>query len=204
MDALEEENEANERLVDKAFVVFTELERNGVHTLAGVAVAQISESIQKLGQRRDQRKKAKIEREQQEKERDQMRAIEAELAMSRRSSALGQQYQDTERPDSAHLFRSDTDMSDAAIPIGEHSSIQPFGQQPYQPFLGWGMLDIGHLSQTSASTTPALLSPTLPNDHMSSAAFPTSFIAAPSIVDSTYGLGSIPQAHDHFHFAQAQ
>ncbi|SMY18640.1 unnamed protein product [Zymoseptoria tritici ST99CH_1A5] len=57
LDAWETENENNEWLVNHAFVVFTELERLGVHKLAKLAVKRISDGIAILVNRRQQRER---------------------------------------------------------------------------------------------------------------------------------------------------
>lgn len=50
LDALESEDLSNEWLVGQAYAVFTQLEQNGVHRLAELAVQRISEGLWKLGE----------------------------------------------------------------------------------------------------------------------------------------------------------
>ncbi|KAK6407549.1 hypothetical protein LTR95_018533 [Oleoguttula sp. CCFEE 5521] len=55
LDAWETWNENNEWLVNQAFVIFDEMQRNGVHKLAALAVQHISNGLMQLGRRRQGR-----------------------------------------------------------------------------------------------------------------------------------------------------
>ena len=55
LDECETGNQMNRWLVEQAYVVFTELERKGVHKLAELAVQKISAGLVQLGHRRQER-----------------------------------------------------------------------------------------------------------------------------------------------------
>lgn len=169
LDALETENSTNDWLVEQAFVVFQQLEANGVHRLAELAVQRISEGLVKLRQVRMDAKQ--------------------QLAMSRRASEQSyaqQQPQLTIDTASMDWSSSDTVMGNTGIFL-----LEDHGLQSYQPNintfrpLSWTMAGM-HSNQQSASSTPnTVLSPMVPVSQVTAAPFP--IMTSPPFMGSTAG-----------------
>ena len=164
LDAWETANEQNIWLVNQAFVVFTGLERNGVHKLAELAVSRISDGLVQLGNRREERKR--------------------QAAASRRSSQASQPHE--QRPPTLTLdttsmmdWSSDAVMGNTGMFLLEDTGLQSYVQQPFRP-LGWNMAGSAHPSGLSDSPTPTVPQ-TVPVSQVTAAPFP--------VMSSTY-MGS--------------
>lgn len=193
LDALESESMTNDWLVEQAFVVFQELEQNGVHRLAELAVQRISEGLVKLGQMR-------------------MDAGQ-QLAMGHRASEPSQPQLNLD-PATMTDWSNDTVMGNTGMFLLEDPGLQSYHPQanPFRP-LSWTMADTALNAPTSAqpasSTPPHILSPTVPVSQVTAAPFPimTSppFVAAGAIpvTNSPYAVGLQPrltgpqQHHQH-------
>ena len=134
LDAWESGNDQNEWLVNQAFVVFTEMQTNGVHKLAELAVKRISDGLAQLGQRRQERANA---------------ATAASAAMSRRQSQQSHQpttastypqAQQQQQPalaldTSSRLDLSgDTVMGNTGMFLLEDSGLQAYIPPSFNPF----------------------------------------------------------------------
>lgn len=155
LDAWETEHEQNEWLVENAYVVFLELQNNGVHKLAEVAVRRISDGLAMLGQRKQQR----------ERQREQ-------AAMSRRQSGYTPQLQ----IDTASMtdFSNDAVMGNTGMFLLEDPGLQSYVPSAFAP-LGWNMVggnNSGHPSNPSNPTTPNIPSPIVPVSQVTAAPFP--------------------------------
>ena len=175
LDALETETSTNDWLVEQAFVVFQELEQNGVHRLAELAVQRISEGLVKLNQMRQDAKQ--------------------QLALSRRAS---EQSQPQLALDTASMmdWASDTVMGNTGMFLLEDPGLQSYHPQanPFRP-LSWAMAGTASSahpssahSQTS-STPPNMLSPVVPVSQVTAAPFP--IMTSPPFM-SMSGAGAIP------------
>lgn len=165
LDAWETENENNLWLVNQAFAVFQQLDNNGVHKLAGLAVARISTGLAVLEQRRNERKQ--------------------QAAASRGMSG----YQPQLQIDTASIsdFHSDTVMGNTGMFLLEDTGVQSFDPMAFAP-LGWNMAGSGHPSHSSNPTTPNIPSPMIPISQVSAAPFPV--VTAPPY--TTNGMMSGP------------
>lgn len=180
LDAWESENEANIWLVTQAFLVFKELEANGVHKLAQLAVSRIEDGLAQLDNRREERKRA--------------------AAASRRSSQAAQQSQP--QPQSQQLmldtsctmdWSSDTVMGNNGMFLLEDPGLQSYFQQPFRP-LGWNMAGSAHPSDFSNPSTPTAPD-TVPVSQVTAAPFP---VMSPShstvcVTNSPYAVGLQPR-----------
>jgi len=128
LDAWESGNDQNEWLVNQAFVVFTEMQTNGVHKLAELAVKRISDGLAQLGHRRQERANA---------------AAAASAAMSRRQSQQNHpayppvQHQPALTLDTSSLLdlSGDTVMGNTSgMFLLEDSGLQTYIPQTFAPF----------------------------------------------------------------------
>lgn len=180
IDAWETENEQNDWLIDQAFAVFRHLEMNGVHTLANVAVQRISEGIERLGRRHDQRE---------------------QYATSSRRSSAQQSTQLSLALDSATMsdWSTDSVMGNTGMYLLEDPGLQSFVPSSFQP-LGWNMVDISQPSRHSEPPTPQVLSPTIPVSQVAAAPFPMvpagPFMPSPTaipVTNSPFAIGLQPR-----------
>nr|OQO26881.1 hypothetical protein B0A51_12170 [Rachicladosporium sp. CCFEE 5018] len=122
LDAWETSNENNEWLVNQAFVVFDEMQRNGVHKLAALAVQHISDGLMQLGHRRQER----------------LAAVEEAHAMSRSNSEHLAHYPFhptlTMPPTPLLDLSGDAVMGNSGTFLLEDTNLQSYTQQPYAPF----------------------------------------------------------------------
>lgn len=166
LDAWETENEHNEWLVSEAFAVFTELNNNGVHKLASLAVDRISGGIAALGHRRDERRRTA-------------------QALSRRQS---QQSYVPLIVDTAAMpdWAVDSVMSNTGMFLLEDPGLQSYTKQSFQP-LGWQMAGSGsaHPSSTSRLPSPEI-PPGIPVTQITPGPFP--------IMSPPYNAGGVPVA----------
>ena len=165
LDAWETENENNLWLVNQAFAVFQQLDNNGVHKLAGLAVARISTGLAVLEQRRNERKQ--------------------QAAASRGMSG----YQPQLQIDTASMsdFHSDTVMGNTGMFLLEDTGLQSFDPMAFAP-LGWNMAGSGHPSHSSNPTTPNIPSPMIPISQVTAAPFPV--VTAPPYTSNGIMAGS--------------
>lgn len=209
LDAWESGNDQNEWLVNQAFVVFTEMQTNGVHKLAELAVKRISDGLAQLGQRRQERANA---------------AAAASAAMSRRQSQQSHpattaayppvQQQPALTLDTSSLLdlSGDTVMGNTGMFLLEDSGLQTYIPQSFAPF-NFALPTAAatypypptHPSSNSNTTsrnpsdppTPAHYSPptptTVPVSNVTVAPFPvmspTFNFNSPAIVSTTHGPG---------------
>ncbi|KAK6402723.1 hypothetical protein LTR95_019038 [Oleoguttula sp. CCFEE 5521] len=122
LDAWETSNENNEWLVNQAFVVFDEMQRNGVHKLAALAVQHISDGLMQLGHRRQER----------------LAAVEEAHAMSRSNSEHLAHYPFhptlTMPPTPLLDLSGDAVMGNSGTFLLEDTNLQSYTTQPYAPF----------------------------------------------------------------------
>ncbi|CAK4031782.1 transcriptional regulatory [Lecanosticta acicola] len=150
LHAWETEEEHHQWLVENAFVAFSELQNNGVHRLAEVAVRRISDGLAMLGQRKQQR--------------------EQQAAMSRRQPGYHPQLQ----IDTASMtdFSNDAVMGNTGMFLLEDPGLQSYTAPVFQP-LGWHMAGgSAHPSNSSNPTTPNIPSPIVPVSLVTAAPFP--------------------------------
>jgi hypothetical protein len=165
-------------LVDQAFIVFQELEKNRLHKLAGLAVERISDGIGQLGQRRQER--------------------ERQAAASRRSSA----QQPALMIDTAMMdWSNEGVMGNTGMFLLEDPGLQSFTPPAFQP-LAWNMTGTTH---TSNPATPGIPSP-VPVSQVTAAPFPvmtSSYISsAIPVTNSPFAIGlqpRMPSIHQHHH-----
>lgn len=172
LDAWETGNDHHEWLVNQAYAVFGELQKNGVHKLAELAVRRISGGLMMLGQRRAQREQA---------------------AMSRRPSG----YQPTLQIDTASMsdFSNDAVMGNTGMFLLEDPGLQSYLPTPFEP-LGWHMAGSAHPSNSSNPTTPS--PPIVPVSQVTAAPFPVmsppylSPVTIPMTTSYAVSGGSLP------------
>lgn len=199
LDAWESGNDQNEWLVNQAFVVFTEMQTNGVHKLAELAVKRISDGLAQLGQRRQERANA---------------AAAASAAMSRRQSQQSHpettaaytpvQQQPALTLDTSSLLdlSGDTVMGNTGMFLLEDSGLQTYIPQSFAPFnfaLPTAAATYPYAPTHPGSTTsrnpsdpptPAHYSPPMqPVSNVTVAPFPTFNFNSPAIVSTTNGPG---------------
>lgn len=183
LDAWETDSDRNLWLVQEVYVVFTQLEKNSVHTLADVAVARISDCFVKLGERHDERARSN--------------------ATSRRSSSHQQQMKPSLALDTATMadWSGDTVMGNTGMFLLEDTGLQTFVPSSFQP-LGWNMADIAPPSRHSQPTTPQVRSPTttIPVSQVAAAPFPLvasgPFMPSPTtipVTNSPFAVGLQPR-----------
>ncbi|KAK5130559.1 hypothetical protein LTR08_001939 [Meristemomyces frigidus] len=173
LDAWETENDHNEWLVGQAYAVFVELETKGVHKLAELAVARISDGLAQLGNRRDERKR--------------------QASASRRSSA---QHQQNQQPpmltlDTASMidWSSDSVMGNTGTFLLEDPGLQSYVQQPFRPF-AWNMAGSAYPPELSNPPTPTV-PPSVPVSQVTAAPFP---VMSPTFLQNTIPLTTSPYA----------
>lgn len=184
LDAWETDQEHHQWLVNNAYYVFLQLQENGVHKLAEVAVRRISDGLAMLGQRKAQR--------------DQ----QAAQAMSRqqRASSFHPQLQ----IDTASMtdFSNDAVMGDTGMFLLEDPGLQGYTPSAFQP-LGWCMAGgSAHPSTSSNPTTPNIPSPIVPVSQVTAAPFPvmcsppfmSPVISGVNVLPSSYGTTEPGQA----------
>lgn len=130
LDAWETENENNLWLVNQAFAVFQRLDNNGVHKLAGLAVARISTGLAVLEQRRNERQVA------------------------------SRGYQPQLQIDTASMsdFHNDTVMGNTGMFLLEDTGLQSFDQMAFVP-LGWNMAGSARASNPTTPNIPSPMIP---------------------------------------------
>lgn len=174
LDAWETEQEQNQWLVEQAFVVFQELQRNGVHKLAELAVLRISDGIVMLGKRRDER--------------------EREASMSQRPMH-SQAYHPQLHVDTAAMsdFSGDAVMGNTGMFLLEDPGLQGYVVPSFEP-LGWNMAGSSQASSRSHPTTPNIPS-TIPVSQVTAAPYPvvsTPFMSSGNYIPN-YPEVSFPQ-----------
>lgn len=178
LDAWETEHEQNQWLVEQAFVVFQELQRNGVHKLAGLAVQRISDGIVMLGNRREQR--------------------DREASMYQQPT-LARGYQPHLRIDTTTMadFSADAVMGNTGMFLLEDPGLQGYVVPPFEP-LSWNMAGSAQASRRSNPTTPNIPS-TIPVSQVTAAPYPV--ISTPIIprglYDNSYPGDAFAQASQH-------
>lgn len=173
LDAWETENENNLWLVNQAFAVFQQLDNNGVHKLAGLAVARISTGLAVLEQRRNERKQ--------------------QAAASRGVSGYHPQLQ----IDTASMsdFQNDTVMGNTGMFLLEDTGLQSFDPMAFAP-LGWNMAGSAHASSHSSHpTTPNIPSPMIPISQVTAAPFPV--VTAPPYRSDGMMSAHLPSSYMH-------
>ncbi|KAI5367500.1 hypothetical protein Slin15195_G026300 [Septoria linicola] len=165
LDAWETENENNLWLVNQAFAVFHELDKNGVHKLADVAVARISTGLAILQDRQNRRKQ--------------------QAAAARGMSGFHPQLQ----IDTASMtdFQNDSVMGNTGMFLLEDTGLQAFDPMAFAP-LGWNMAGSAHPSQSSDPSTPNIPSPMIPVSQVTAAPFPV--VTAPPYTSNGMMAGS--------------
>ena len=182
LDAWETNNEQNEWLINQAYVVFTELEKNGVHKLAKLAVAWISEGLLSLEQRRDVCA-------------SQRAVVRNQGSTSSAHHQHQQQQQQQLTLDTASMtdWACDPVMGNTGMFLLEDPGLQPFTQssQAFQP-LGWQMAGGSSASgRASNPPTPNIPSPTIPVSQVTAVPFP---VTSPPYVPSTIPVTNAPFA----------
>lgn len=175
LDAWETEQEQNQWLVEQAYVVFQELQRNGVHKLAELAVRRISDGIVMLGKRRDER--------------------EREASISQRS-IHPQSYHPQLHVDTTTMadFSGDAVMGNTGMFLLEDPGLQGYVVPSFEP-LGWNMAGSAQASSRSHPTTPNIPS-TIPVSQVTAAPYPvvsTPFMSGSHYIPD-YSDGSFSQA----------
>lgn len=205
IDAWETGNNVNQWWVEEAYRVFVELDNNGVHKLAKLAVARVSDGIAQLGSRRDERKK--------------------QASASRRSSAhhQHQQQQPVLQLDTASMadWSADAVMGNTGIFLLEDSGLQSHVHPAFQP-LGWNMVggrdDTGRSPTFFQHSNPHTVAPSptpsmVSVSHVAAAPFPVvmspPFMAGGvmPVTNSPYALGlqpRMPTIHQRSTFQQQQ
>ena len=185
LDALETETSTNDWLVEQAFVVFSELEQNGVHRLAELAVQRISEGLVKLRQLR-------VDARQQ-------------MALSRRAS---EQSQPQLTLDTASMmdWTADSVMGTTGTFLLEDPGLQSYhpSANPFRP-LSWTMANAAtttshpssSATQSVASTTPpTMLSPVVPVSQVTATPFP--IMTTPPFMSAAAAAAAIPVTNSPF------
>lgn len=188
LDAWETDSDLNLWLVEQVFVVFRELEKHGVHTLADVAAQRISDWYLKIGQRYEERRNS----------------IATGSVSSRRSSTQQQQMmQPSLALDTATMsdWSGDTVMGNTGMFLLEDPGLQAFLPSSFQP-LGWNMADISPATRHSYPPTPHVRSPTttIPVSQVAAAPFPlvatAPFMSSPTtipVTNSPFAVGLQPR-----------
>lgn len=186
IDAWETNCENNERIVNAAYAVFAELDNDGVHKIARLAVGRISDWLLKIGQRRDARLK------------ESRRA-----AAGRQRSMHGPQrlQQPMKRPlqlslDTAPMttnVQMDTVMGNTGMFLLEDPGLQSFVQtsQTFQP-LSWQM------AGSTPITSPSIIQlPPIPVSQVTAQPFPVMsapyMSAAIPATNAPYAVGLQPR-----------
>lgn len=183
LDAWETYNDQNEWLVNQAFVVFTLLDRCGVHPLAGLAVRRISEGLAQLG----------------------MRKQAAETAHTQLQRQTSQQGMETPLPPDLTLDTStltnlagDTLMGNTGMFLLEDSGLQAYVPSSFQP-LAWNIAASGggqsassaHPSNPSQPPSPVIPTPSVPVSNVTVAPFP---VMSQSYLPNTIPVTNSPYA----------
>lgn len=180
LDAWETESGKNNQwLVEQAFGVFQELNGNGVHRLAELAVQRISAALSSLRQRQQGK--------------------DDKMAVRRRAS---EQSQEQLRLDTASMtdWAGDTVMGNTGMFLLEDPGLQSYHPQAnlFRP-LGWNMAGSAHPTKQSTSPTPNIPSPIVPVSQVTAAPFP--IMTAPPfpattqvpVTNSPYAVGLQPR-----------
>ncbi|KXT11213.1 hypothetical protein AC579_10007 [Pseudocercospora musae] len=181
LDAWETENNVNIHWVDKAYLVFTELQKHGVHQLAELAVQRISDGLAVIGNRTAQRRQ------------------QAEASRSA--------YQPQLQIDEASMtdFQSDAVMGNTGMFLLEDLGLQTYSPHAFAP-LGWHIAGSAHPSNPSNSTTPNIPSPIIPVSQVTAAPFPavmSPYSMAP-MGTASYSIGIPPQLSGVYQQPQSQ
>lgn len=146
LDAWETNDDQHEWLIGQAYTVFRELELHKVHSLAELAVNRISTSLQKLGQRREERPRLDS------------------VSMSR--SGSGSQHPYSMPFDNAACVNDDdwpqsTVMGNTGVLLLEDPGLQSYIPHPFQP-LNWNAM-LGNNDHQQQQSDVDMLSPPIDN-----------------------------------------